>query len=84
MGEQLMRDNSLFQRFAAAIYAAYDAIVATSKVGAADGSLLGPRMDATLLASDPLPQRIDRQTIAAMVAKCKTMDTAMAGRERMI
>eukprot|EP01043_Picozoa_sp_COSAG02_P011196 COSAG02_NODE_408_length_22892_cov_35.212785_22_plen_703_part_00 len=84
MREQLMRDDMLFQRFAAAIYAAYDAIVATGKVGAADGSVLGPQVDSTLLASDPLPQRISRQTIATMVAECKIMDTAMAGREKMI
>ena len=82
--EQLMRDDMLFQRFAAAIYSAYDAVVATGKVGAADGSVSGPQVDATLLASDPLPQRFDRQTIATMVAECKTMDTVMAGREKMI
>ena len=79
------RTTSFFlQRFAAAIYAAYDAVVATGKVGAADGSVLGPQVDATLLAGDPPPQRIGRQTIATMVAECKTMDTAMMGREKMI
>ena len=69
---------------AAAIYGAYDAVVASARVASADGSVVGPEMEAAALSEDPAPQRIGRETIARMLEECKAMDVAMAGRERMI
>jgi hypothetical protein len=76
--------DALFARFAAAIYGAYDAVVASARVASADGTVVGPAMEAAALAQDPAPQRIGRETIARMLEECKAMDVAMAGRERMI
>ena len=84
MRERLMSDDALFARFAAAIYGAYDAVVASARVASADGSVVGPEMEAAALSEDPAPQRIGRETIARMLEECKAMDVAMAGRERMI
>ena len=84
MRERLMSDDALFARFAAAIYGAYDAVVASARVASADGTVVGPAMEAAALAQDPAPQQIGRETIARMLEECKAMDVAMAGRERMI
>eukprot|EP01043_Picozoa_sp_COSAG02_P009798 COSAG02_NODE_336_length_24344_cov_63.239101_17_plen_669_part_00 len=84
MREQLMRDEGLFDRFATAIYAAYDAVVATEKIGDADGSVVGPEIGDNVLQRDPPSQQLDRDTIGRMLEECKMMDIAMAGRERMI
>jgi hypothetical protein len=84
MREQLMRDEGRFGRFATAIYAAYDAVVATEKIGVADGSVVGLEIGDNVLQRDPPPEQLDRDTIGRMLEECRMMDIAMAGRERMI
>jgi len=84
MREQLMRNQPLFDRFATAIYSAYEEVVATGRVGVADGSVVGPAVDLTALNQDPAPQRVERETITVMLEECAKMDTAAMGREKMI